>query len=45
VNVKAPKGTPFNTWSCIEVEATSTECKSISETKTLSVFVIDPSEG
>lgn len=44
VNVKVPKGTPFNTWSCIEVEAKSSDCKSLSETKTLSVFVVDPSE-
>jgi hypothetical protein len=45
VNVKAPKGTPFNTWSCIEVEAKSADCKSMSETQVLSVYVVDPSEG
>ncbi|WCO03061.1 hypothetical protein [Psychroserpens ponticola] len=45
VNAEAPKGTPLNTWSCIEVEAKSTDCKSISETQTLSVYVADPSEG
>ena len=45
VNVTVPKGTPYNTWSCIEVEVTSTDCESLSETKTLSVFVVDPSEG
>jgi hypothetical protein len=45
VNVQVPKGTPYNTWSCIEVEVKSSECESLSETKTLSVFVVDPSEG
>ena len=45
VSVEVPKGTPFNTWSCIEIEAKSKDCISLSETKTLSVYVADPSEG
>ncbi|WP_040254621.1 hypothetical protein [Psychroserpens mesophilus] len=45
VNVTVPKGTPYNTWSCIEVEVNSEDCESLSETQTLSVFVVDPSEG
>jgi len=45
VNAIAPKGTPLNTWSCIEIEAKSTDCKSVSETQILSVYVVDPNEG
>ncbi len=45
VNVKAPKGTQFNIWSCIDVEVKSKDCESTLDTKTLSVFVADPSEG
>lgn len=45
VNVTVPKGTPYNTWSCIEVGAISTDCESTLDTETLSVFVVDPSEG
>ncbi len=44
VNVTVPEGTPYNVWSCIEVEATASDCKSLSETTTLSVFTVDPSE-
>ncbi|WP_299229414.1 hypothetical protein [uncultured Psychroserpens sp.] len=45
VNATVPNGTPFNTWSCIEVEAKSEDCGSKSETTILSVYVPDPSEG
>lgn len=45
VNVTVPEGTPFNIWSCIEVEVKSTDCKAVLDSKTLSVFVTDPSEG
>jgi len=45
VNVQVPSGTPFNTWSCIEVEVKSTDCGSKLDSKTLSVFVPNPSEG
>ncbi|WP_033958677.1 hypothetical protein [Psychroserpens jangbogonensis] len=45
VNVKVPKGTTYDTWSCIEVEAKTSDCKSLSETKTLSVYIADPSKG
>ncbi|WP_120200954.1 hypothetical protein [Ichthyenterobacterium magnum] len=45
VNVSVPKGTPYNTWSCIEIEAKSKDCESKPEKTILSVFVPDPSEG
>lgn len=45
VNISVPKETPFNTWSCIEVEARSNNCSSNSVKTVLSVFVTDPSEG
>lgn len=45
VNVNVPKGTKFNTWSCIEVEVKSKDCDFALDSKTLSVFVADPSEG
>lgn len=45
VNVTAPKDTPYNTWSCIEIEAKSTDCESVSETEVLSVYVVDPTKG
>lgn len=45
VSAIAPKGTPYNTWSCIEIEATSVDCKSVADSKTLSVYVVDPTEG
>jgi len=44
VNVNVPKGTPYFTWSCIEVEAKSTSCSSSSAKTILSVYVPDPSE-
>lgn len=45
VNVKVPQGTRFNTWSCIDIDVKSKDCESTLDTKTLSVFVADPSEG
>jgi len=45
VNISVPKETPFNTWSCIEVQARSNNCSSNSVKTVLSVFVTDPSEG
>ena len=45
VNAMVPKDTPYNTWSCIEIEAKSTDCETITETQVLSVYVVDPSEG
>jgi len=44
VNITVPEGTRYNTWSCIEVSATSKSCTN-SESTILSVFVPDPSEG
>jgi hypothetical protein len=45
VKVTVPKGTPYNSWSCIDVEAQSKNCTSGPAKTTLSVFVPDPSEG
>ena len=45
VDVQVPKGTPFNIWNCVQVEAKSTDCTTSPETETLSVFVVDPREG
>jgi hypothetical protein len=44
VNVTVPKGTKYNSWSCIDVEAKSENCSTVTKT-TLSVFVPDPTEG
>ena len=44
VKVMAPKGTPFQTWGCIEVQARSESCNEIIST-ILSVYVPDPSKG
>ena len=45
VNAIAPKGTSYNTWGCIKVEAVSDNCKSTSAETILSVFIPDPSEN
>ncbi|MBT8273914.1 MAG: hypothetical protein KJO77_08910 [Bacteroidia bacterium] len=45
VNVRVPDGTPFKTWSCIEVKAASEQCGSDSLKTILSVYVPNPSEG
>jgi hypothetical protein len=44
-NVQVPSGTPYNTWSCIEVQAASKNCRETSATSLLKVYVPDPSEG
>lgn len=44
-NVQVPEGTPFNTWSCIEVEVTGKNCKEKVAASLLKVYVPDPSEG
>jgi hypothetical protein len=44
VDITVPQGTRYNTWSCIEVIAKNKSCAN-SESKILSVFVPDPSEG
>lgn len=43
VQVSVPKGTAYNSWSCIDVIAASKDCSNPAKT-TLSVFVADPSE-
>ncbi len=45
VKVNVPEGTPYNNWSCIEVEAKSNDCTSNSVSTILSVYVPNPSEG
>ena len=45
VYVSVPKNTPYNTWSCIQVEAKSKSCGTLSSKTTLNVYVPDPSEG
>ncbi len=43
--LQVPGGTPFNTWSCLEVQAESKNCNDNVATSLLKVFVPDPSEG
>lgn len=43
VDVSVPAGTPFNRWSCIEVQAKTPTCTNPATT-TLKVLVSDPSE-
>ncbi len=43
VDVTVPDGTQYNTWGCIEVTATTAQCKSTAKTF-LNVYVSDPSE-
>ncbi|MDC7998429.1 hypothetical protein [Gilvibacter sediminis] len=44
VDVQVPAGTPFNRWSCIEINAIDMECGTVAATQLLRVFVPDPSE-
>lgn len=39
-----PEGTPYKTWGCINVEANSIDCKSLSTSIVLSVYIPDPAE-
>ncbi|RMB56295.1 hypothetical protein EAX61_15195 [Dokdonia sinensis] len=41
--IKAPKGTPVNTWGCVEVQVANVNCKSISSSTILSAWILDPS--
>lgn len=43
VDVSVPAGTPFNRWSCIEVQARTSSCTNPATTA-LKVLVSDPSE-
>lgn len=45
VLVTVPAGTPFDRWSCIEVNAIPESCPSNSVKTILSVYVPNPSEG
>ncbi len=44
VNVMTIEGTKYNSWGCVEVKATSTNCNNTSAKIVLSVFVPDPTE-
>ena len=44
-NAYVPAGTTYKTWSCIEIKANATNCKSISASIILSIYIPDPSEG
>ncbi len=45
VQVYVPDGTPYYRWSCIEIQAKSDKCNSISDTQLLKVYVPNPNEG
>jgi hypothetical protein len=45
INISVPEGTPYNSWSCINVEAKSDKCDSGSSSTILSVYIPNPSEG
>lgn len=42
--VNVPKNTKYNHWSCIAIEALSTNCNTISAETILSVYVSNPNE-
>ena len=44
VNIMAIEGTKYNSWGCVEVKATSINCKNTAAKIVLSVYVPDPSE-
>ena len=44
IQVSVPSGTPYYRWSCIEVQAKSDECNSISANILLKVYVPNPTE-
>lgn len=45
VNAMIPEGSPYNTWSCIEVKASSINCNASTAEVILSVFIPDPNEN
>lgn len=45
VSVIVPKGTALNSWSCIEIVASSINCENYSSNTILQSMVIDPDEG
>jgi len=44
VKVNVPNGTPYYTWSCLEVSSKSENCSSSSAKTILSVYIANPSE-
>ncbi|PQV46209.1 Fn3 domain-containing protein [Jejuia pallidilutea] len=44
VKVNVPNGTPYYSWSCLEVSAKSENCSSSSAKTVLSVYITNPSE-
>lgn len=44
VKVEVPEGTPYNTWSCLEINAKPENCSSDGAQSILSVYVTNPSE-
>ncbi len=44
IQVSVPTGTPYYRWSCIEVQAKSDACNSISAKTLLKIYVPDPTE-
>ena len=44
IQVSVPTGTPYYRWSCIEVQAKSDVCNSISAKTLLKIYVPDPTE-
>ncbi len=45
IKVNAPKGTKFNSWSCVDVNAVATSCNKSVANVVLSAYVMDPSEN
>lgn len=45
VRVTVPGGTPYRTWSCIQIQARAEHCNNAISETLLRVFVPDPSEG
>lgn len=44
IDIQVPQGSPYNRWSCIALELNSDQCSSVVATRTLRVFVPDPTE-
>lgn len=44
VKVEAPEGTPYNTWSCLAINAKSDNCSTTGAEAILSVYILNPSE-
>lgn len=44
VKLNTPNGVKYNSWSCIEVNAKTSACNTISRPQVLSVYVPNPDE-